>query len=327
MMTRKESLALLKALADETRIELVCLLKERPRYTEELAAQLKLTPSTVSFHLNKLEQAGILSRAKEQYYTLYSLDETKLRMPLSDLLTFADERTQLLDTRLDAYRRKVLQTFMRGGRLRQLPTQKKKRLIVLEHFAGRFTPGRLYSEPEVDAVIEREYDDYCTIRRELVDEGLFRRANQQYERISGTETTAGAARRAPAQTQETPMDSYKDIKTRYKQTPVEAGVYQIRNLATGRFMLGSSLNLHGPWNKHRFVLSVGSHPNREMQKDWNTYGAGQFTFEILETVKEDPDVNTSVALEALEKSWSAKLDPYGEKGYNRFNPVKRIREA
>lgn len=123
------------------------------------------------------------------------------------------------------------------------------------------------------------------------------------------------------------MASLKDIKSQYKQTPITAGVYQIRNTITGRILLGSSLNLHGPWNSLKFSLSMGGHSNKELQKDWNEFGADAFVFEVLETVKEDPDVNTSVALETLEKAWTEKLDPYGDHGYNKFNLVKRIRQA
>ncbi|HLP15038.1 MAG TPA: metalloregulator ArsR/SmtB family transcription factor [Bacteroidota bacterium] len=331
-MKRKHTLTVLKALADETRLELLNLLHERPCYGEELAVQLKITPSTVSFHLNKLEHAGIVHRRKEQYYMLYALNDSLLGLRLRDLVSFSDELALVHDSRLEAYRRKVLSSFMRGGRLKQLPTQKKKRLIVLDHFAQRFTPGRTYAEAEVDAEIAQGYDDYCTIRRELVDEGYFTREHQRYIRTQPEGTLAHAAswhRSTPAQSDpgNSNMESYKDIKTRYKQTPPTSGVYQIRNTQTGRILLGSSLNLHGPWNKHRFALSTGVHSNKELQKDWNELGPDAFVFEVLETVKVDPDVNMSVALETLEKSWTAKLDPYGANGYNRFNVVKRIREA
>jgi DNA-binding HxlR family transcriptional regulator len=327
-MKRKESITVLKALADETRLELLHLLKEHSRYGEELAAQLKLTPSTVSFHLNKLEQAGLVRREKDQYYILYSLNEELLETPVREFVSFTDELAGLHDTRLEAYKRKVLSTFMRGGRVKQLPTQKKKRLIVLEAFAHRFLPGRTYSETEVNETIEEGYADYCTIRRELVDEGYFARERQNYTRITPRAHEGHAsAHAAMERIQEIPMESLKEIKTRYKQTPKTAGVYQIRNTVTGRILLGSSLNLHGPWNRHKFGLSIGGHGNKELQKDWNQYGADAFVFEVLETVKDNPDINTSVALETLELAWAAKLDPYGENGYNKYNVVKRLREA
>src|SRR5512133_2235725 len=104
-MNRKDSLEVLKALADETRLELLHFLAERPRYGEELAAQLKLTASTVSFHLNKLEQAGLVRKTKEQYYIVYSLNEDLLDVPVREFFPSAEAPHGLHDTRLEAYRK------------------------------------------------------------------------------------------------------------------------------------------------------------------------------------------------------------------------------
>jgi hypothetical protein len=105
-----------------------------------------------------------------------------------------------------------------------------------------------------------------------------------------------------------------------------SGVFQVKNLANGKVLLGSSLNLEGPLNKHRFMLQINSHPNKELQKDWNEFGPDQFTFEILETVpvKEDPNFNLKDELTLLEEIWLEKLQPFGERGYN---DGQRIREA
>lgn len=325
-MDRKESLAVLKALADETRLELLNCLQQHPGYGEELAAQLKLTASTVSFHLNKLEQAGLVRKAKDQYYTVYSLNEQLLDAPLRNFFTYVDAPRAVHDTRLDAYRRKVLASFFRHNKLVQLPTQKKKRLIVLDHFARKFACGTAYPEQDVNAMIGSQYADYCTIRRELVDEGFLSRTGGSYTRTATDASEQNVNRQQSIERNET-MGSLKEIKQQYKMAPTAAGVYQIRNNANGKFLLGSSLNLHGPWNRHKFALSTGAHGNKVLQADWNTYGAGQFSFEILATVKDDPDVHTSDALKLLEDEWTKKLDPYGENGYNSFNVVKRIREA
>ena len=53
------------------------------------------------------------------------------------------------------------------------------------------------------------------------------------------------------------------------------------------------MNLDGALNGHRFMLSIGSHRNQTLQKEWKEYGAERFVFEILETVKvsEEPDFN------------------------------------
>ena len=122
------------------------------------------------------------------------------------------------------------------------------------------------------------------------------------------------------------MQRRKQINLEYKERVKPSGLFQIKNLANGKVLLGSSLNLEGPLNKHRFMLRINSHPNKELQKDWNELGEDQFTFEILETipVKADPNFNLKDELTLLEEIWLEKLQPFSARGYN---DNSRIREA
>jgi group I intron endonuclease len=110
----------------------------------------------------------------------------------------------------------------------------------------------------------------------------------------------------------------KEIHREYKERVKPSGVFQIKNLVNGKVLLGSSLNLEGPLNKHRFMLKINSHPNTELQKDWNELGPEKFTFEILETVQiqDHPNFNLKDELTLLEEIWLEKLQPFGERGYN-----------
>ena len=122
------------------------------------------------------------------------------------------------------------------------------------------------------------------------------------------------------------MKSVQDLKREYKERKKPAGVFMVKNIANGKVLLGSSLNLEGPLNSHKFMLTIGSHRNPALQKEWNEYGAHKFVFEILEVVKvkDDPDFNLSDELTLLEEIWIEKLQPFGELGYNK---EKRIRQA
>jgi group I intron endonuclease len=112
--------------------------------------------------------------------------------------------------------------------------------------------------------------------------------------------------------------SRQDIKREYKERKKPAGVFQVKNTANGKVLLGSSLNLEGPLNGHRFILTIGQHLNKALQKDWDEYGPDKFVFEILEIVKvkDDPDFNLAEELTLLEQIWLEKLQPFGERGYN-----------
>ena len=174
---------LFKALGHPARLLILNLVREKPRHGEELAAILGLTPATVSHHLSKLADAGLLRSQKEQYYQMYSpagevLDKTLaeiVRLPQPGLTGSVEE---------DAYRDKVLRTFFKHGRLTQIPAQQKKRLVVLEHLLQEFEPGRLYPEREVNHILLDFNEDVATLRREMIDHGLMKREKGIYERVN-----------------------------------------------------------------------------------------------------------------------------------------------
>lgn len=110
----------------------------------------------------------------------------------------------------------------------------------------------------------------------------------------------------------------KALTRGYKETPRPMGVYQIRNTVNGKLFVGSSKDLPSIFNRHRAALRMGSHQNRELQKDWGEFGADAFEFETLDTLtpQERPGYNPSDDLKALEQLWLDKLSPFGERGYN-----------
>lgn len=80
----------------------------------------------------------------------------------------------------EAFAEKVKRAFWRDGLIIALPSQLKKRKVLLDMIALDFAPNRSYTEQEVNFLILDHYDDYCTLRRELVDFGLLRREKGLY---------------------------------------------------------------------------------------------------------------------------------------------------
>jgi hypothetical protein len=72
----------------------------------------------------------------------------------------------------------VLRRFVSKGRLLAIPAARGKRLVVLDHLAGLFEPGRRYPEPEVNELLGRYHPDYAMLRRYLVDDGFLDRADE-----------------------------------------------------------------------------------------------------------------------------------------------------
>lgn len=313
-LTFERRIEVLKALADASRLAVVNALLEGPHCAEELATRLRRSPSTITFHLKKLEQAGLVSRSRSQYYGIFQLNNEVLDITLKDFVSHPSGDDGPEQKRLRKYREKVLQTFVKNGRLVQVPKQWKKQRIVLDELVKQLDPSKEYREGELNVVLEAFHLDYCTLRRLLIDGGYMTRDGQRY-RLSRAQPTEEA----------TAMETRSEIKRAYKEAPKQAGVFQIKNTKTGRIYLGSSLNLHGPLNKHRFTLKYGSHDVPALQKDYNELGPDAFVFEVLECVEpsDEPGFSMAQALTELEEAWIAKLEPFGENGYN---PSPRIRE-
>lgn len=181
-MTELQAIGLFKCLADKSRIQILKSLMTEDMYVERLSERLNLTPATISFHLKKLVEAGAVKSRKEQYYTIYAINGDVFNVSILDILKEQSEEKQLLDERDEAYRRKVIEAFFEYGKLKSIPSQRKKKLIVLKEIAKAFEPGRDYTEREVNLVIAEYHDDFCTIRRDMIAERLLTRENGIYRK-------------------------------------------------------------------------------------------------------------------------------------------------
>ena len=174
---------LFKALGHPTRLLIMNLIQARPRHVEELAAILHLSPATVSHHLSKLSSAGLLHSEKDQYYQTYSLSGGLSDRTLGELILMPQPGLSA-QVEEDAYRPKVLATFLHQGRLIGIPAQRKKRQIILEKLAQEFEPDRTYTEREVNQILVGFHDDVATLRRDLIGHGLMQRDSGLYWRVA-----------------------------------------------------------------------------------------------------------------------------------------------
>ena len=82
-------------------------------------------------------------------------------------------------------RDKIEKSFFKDGRLTELPAQRKKRIVVLEHLLQAFELERDYTELEVNGILKQFHPDVATLRREFIDVKMMTRAAGVYRRISG----------------------------------------------------------------------------------------------------------------------------------------------
>ncbi len=172
----EELVTFFKALSDANRLKIVGLLAQQPYSVEELAALLDLKPSTVSHHLAKLAEIGLVSARTESYYNVYQLDEKALEAKSRNLFSQENLAASIADVDAGAYDNKVVKDYVRkDGSLKTLPGQRKKLEAVLRHVAKSFKAGRRYSEKQVNEILSSYHEDTAFLRRELVGYGLMKR--------------------------------------------------------------------------------------------------------------------------------------------------------
>ncbi|GGI95846.1 GIY-YIG nuclease family protein [Paenibacillus hunanensis] len=117
------------------------------------------------------------------------------------------------------------------------------------------------------------------------------------------------------------MDRRKELQQQYKETPIEAGVYVVRNLAEHKAWVDSLPNLRS-LNGRTFSLNMGSFVHRELQADWSRLGKEQFTIDVLEIVKppENPFDSHKDLLYDRQQEWTERLRA---EGWNLYQPLEK----
>lgn len=183
-------LVYLKTLADQTRLRILGLLAAEHRSVDELATLLALKPSTVSWHLARLKEIGLVEMRAQGNIHIYRMNGKGLGR-INKLLAAPERAVMIGDVEADAWERKVLRDFLDDGRLKEIPAYRKKRQIILRWLVTQFEVGRIYPENEVNEIILRHHPDSAQLRRELIGEKLMAREHGMYRRISTAAVAAG----------------------------------------------------------------------------------------------------------------------------------------
>ena len=78
-MAENDSLKVLKALSDETRLEIVRLLLDGERCVCQIFPHVKRTQSTVSIQLATLEKAGLIESRREGKKIFYKINDNRVK--------------------------------------------------------------------------------------------------------------------------------------------------------------------------------------------------------------------------------------------------------
>ncbi len=183
---QEELLDMLKAVADDSRLTLLRLLNEHECTVGELAERVKLGEPTVSHHLAKLREAGLVTlrmAGSQRFYRVYEGGLAKFKqqvqaievMPPAPVVGVADD-SWIDPLGWDEEDLQVLRDHTSNGVLTHLPSKRKRTLVILRWLATLFQPETMYTEPQVNDIIKAVYaDDYVGLRRDLIDMGYLHR--------------------------------------------------------------------------------------------------------------------------------------------------------
>lgn len=178
----EELLQFFKAMADATRLKILGLLAQENLSVEQIAEMLHLRPSTISHHLSKLANAGLVSAKPSSYYNIYQLENSTLQSMAQRLLSDETLSSMAADIDLDTYDRKVVSNYsLPDGRLKTIPAQRKKLDAILNYVIRSFKVGEIFTEHQVNQVLKSFHDDTATLRRELIGANLLSRSTDGRE--------------------------------------------------------------------------------------------------------------------------------------------------
>jgi DNA-binding transcriptional ArsR family regulator len=174
MSEDSELLDFFKAMANADRIKIAGLLGVEPLSVAKLAERLGMKPMAVASHVERLEALELVRNEGGVYHLNVNGIEAMSRRVL------AGRRPQVKpeDFEGEAFERKVLSDFiLPNGRLKSIPSQQKKLVIVLQHVAQTFEPGERYTEKQVNEKLQLFYNDSASLRRYMIDNSLLQRSS------------------------------------------------------------------------------------------------------------------------------------------------------
>ncbi|MBA3945707.1 MAG: metalloregulator ArsR/SmtB family transcription factor [Herpetosiphonaceae bacterium] len=176
---RRELLARLTALADDTRLQILHLFTERAELNaQEIMTALGLSQSSASRQLHQLRSAGFLRERRSQgALKLYRVEQQHIEdtfQALERLLAEGDQPVPVETTETVPELRHLSDA---EGRITRWPSKQRERQVVLNYLTDHFEAERRYTEREVNDLLSQwhTFGDPVTLRRELVDAGQLQR--------------------------------------------------------------------------------------------------------------------------------------------------------
>lgn len=113
------------------------------------------------------------------------------------------------------------------------------------------------------------------------------------------------------------MTDRSELKRQYREAKEPMGVFVIRNLRSGRFVVRAALNLRGAMNRLKVEVTPSTNPNVALRDDWRTLGPEAFEVKVLDVLepKDAPGWDPKDDLAELEAMWRERLTSEGGSSY------------
>lgn len=171
-----------KTLGDPTRIRIIALLKNGPLHGQAIAGKLGLKPPTITHHMAKLRELGLIQERREKNTIYFTLNAKKLEFSATAILRMiAEEAGEETEVKGKEYSQVVQNFITPDGKLKQIPAQRKKKIMVMTHMVQGLKQGVVYEEKEINEFLKTFHEDFATLRRELVMNQFMYRKNSKYE--------------------------------------------------------------------------------------------------------------------------------------------------
>jgi biotin operon repressor len=176
--------AFYKTMGDPTRIRIVAILAKGPLHGQAIAGKLGLSAPTITHHLKKLRDIHVVYDRRVKNTIYFYLNESLINQQAKVFTELLEKKGEELDEMVDSSieRQKIIGNFFtKDGKLKNIPAQRKKKLIVFEHMIRGLKIGGKYEESLINEFIKQFHDDYATIRREFIINHYMFRENGIYE--------------------------------------------------------------------------------------------------------------------------------------------------
>ena len=176
--------AFYKTMGDPTRIRIVAILAKGPLHGQAIAGKLGLSAPTITHHLKKLRDIHVVYDRRVKNTIYFYLNESLINQQAKVFTELLEKKGEELDEMVESSieRQKIIDNFFtKTGKLKNIPAQRKKKLIVFEHMIQGLKIGEKYEEMQLNEYIKQFHDDYATIRREFIINHYMFRENGIYE--------------------------------------------------------------------------------------------------------------------------------------------------